>query len=157
MFDIPDDVNGNDICPCAPCPEELGFTAAQKAYITATFKSLIDTLIPAPVCGCDIQDTTGHLFSIQGKSVPRLDTLGQPTGLFDAAGNCCGPNYKDNPFVNSGNYRNRHLYKGGRPSPFTDFDDVGGSSRNGMDKMLKLLCCTRDTMLSGPVIVITPA
>jgi hypothetical protein len=155
IFDRPDDVNGQNNCPCAPCPGDLGFTVEQKAFITKTFKSLIDTLIPAPVCGCEIQPTTGHLFSIQGKAVPRLNANGQPTGLFDSAGNCCGPSYKDNPFMNSGGYRNRHLFKGGRPTPIYDLD-MGTSTRGGMDAILKVICCTRDSILSGPDIAITP-
>jgi hypothetical protein len=155
MFDVPDDVNGDNICPCAPCPETLLFSVEQKDFMRKAFDSLLTMLIPAPMCGCVPMQATGHMFPIRPPSTPRLNAAGQPTGLFDAAGNCCGPNYKDSPFIGNGGYRNRYAQQGGRPSPFTDMDAQVGSAVY-YEKLAKLICCTRDSVLGGDIGIITP-
>lgn len=156
LFDMGDTIGGGgDNCPCIPCPEEIAFSPEQKAYLRGVFDGLIKTAIPAVVCDCEIQPVIGHAWPIKPtQTEPCLDEEGNPidSDCHKAVGSsqCCGPygSLAHSPFLSNGNYNiHNHPYATGRPS--MPGLDAMGSSREGMDSLLKLLCCTRDTVLGA--------
>lgn len=162
IFQLSDTIGGGgDACPCIPCPEEIAFSPEQKAYLAGVFDGLIKTLIPAVVCDCEVQPIIGHMWPVKPtQTAPRLDANGNPTGCHDATGpnNCCGPfgSLAHSPFISNGNYNiHNHPYATGRPS--MPGLDMMASSREGMDALLKVLCCTRDTVLGADDIELVPA
>lgn len=153
--DVGDDLNGNNSCPCVPCPEDISFTPEQIAYLEKAKQGLIATLIPQQVCGCEIQNSIGHAFPIAPSAdqlIERTDEDGNGTGLFDLApdAGCCGPfPLKHSMFRTRGNFQARYNRHGGRASGHGGIDSITGGSREGMDALMKLICCTFDTVISG--------
>lgn len=157
LFSLGDTIGGGgDNCPCVPCPDDIVFSPEQKAYLTEVFEGMIKQLIPAVHCDCEIQPIVAHMWPVKPQNTaPVLDEEGNPTGCHTAVDPvCCGPygSLANSPFVSNGEsfgIRN-HPYATGRPN--MPGIDALGASREGMDALLKVLCCGRDTILGAETV-----
>lgn len=174
IFPAQDDLNGKNSCPCVECPDGLMWTEQQAAYLKTLFEGMREYLVPYPQCGCEVMSQVGHPFPIAPshdqvieRLAPEVDEMGNPvldgegnpvlvgTGLFDLkpdAGCCNGHSLKNSIMVGNGGWRNRYANQGGRP-PNRTAEAVGKGGREGIDALLKYLCCVEDTVLDAEVVV----
>lgn len=172
MFQVPDDVNGDNLCACMPCLEDVPFTAEQKDAVNQIINALLTVLSPYPRCPdtCEIINDNGHLFPI--KPAQQLNAEGQPlwyvngnegevttertdpeTGMqrHPVVQECC-PSFKHSPFLR-GAQVGQTVVGGHRPHWFTDMD-IAGAGGVAQQKLGKLFCCAKDVVASAPTMEI---